>query len=112
RWLMCWSAPCARLSGPDRRHQWSHTEDRYHSLQVIGRYRVRRIPARPDLRRLSLAASGAVPAPALRRGRLAAWYRAPWPGVLEGILRAWKKVARKKCPVLREGTGSSNSCIL
>src|SRR6516225_1962393 len=25
-----------RRSGPDRRHQWSHTEDRYHSLQVIG----------------------------------------------------------------------------
>src|SRR5215471_1264477 len=25
-----------RRSGPDRRHQWSHTEDRYHSLQIIG----------------------------------------------------------------------------
>ena len=29
-------AVCARRSGSDRRHQRSHTEDRDHSLQVIG----------------------------------------------------------------------------
>src|SRR5215469_3305300 len=30
------TASGARRSGPDRRHQRSHTEDRYHSLRVIG----------------------------------------------------------------------------